>query len=145
MSVDTRTYTIAGRVKLETETCCRCGVLFAMPADLRQQCLDHPGRGFYCPNGHSLQYGGKSAAEQAKEAQERADRLARQLNDERTYATGLRDQLGASTRSNRALRAAHTRTRNRIARGVCPCCNRTFADLARHMAGQHPDYAGSDQ
>lgn len=21
------------------------------------------------------------------------------------------------------------------------CCNRSFKDLARHMAGQHPDYA----
>lgn len=24
---------------------------------------------------------------------------------------------------------------------VCPCCNRTFQNVARHIAGQHPDYA----
>jgi hypothetical protein len=27
-----------------------------------------------------------------------------------------------------------------VANGVCPCCNRTFQNLARHMAGKHPDY-----
>jgi hypothetical protein len=33
-----------------------------------------------------------------------------------------------------------TRIKKRVAAGVCPCCNRSFKDLARHMAGQHPDY-----
>ncbi len=31
--------------------------------------------------------------------------------------------------------------RERIVSGVCPCCNRTFQNLARHIAGQHPDFA----
>lgn len=34
-----------------------------------------------------------------------------------------------------------TRTRNRIANGVCPCCDRSFTNLQRHMASKHPDYA----
>ena len=23
--------------------------------------------------------------------------------------------------------------------GVCPCCNRTFSNMARHMRSQHPE------
>lgn len=26
-----------------------------------------------------------------------------------------------------------------VAAGVCPCCNRTFQQLARHMASKHPN------
>lgn len=30
--------------------------------------------------------------------------------------------------------------RNRAAAGVCPCCNRTFEQLGRHMTTKHPEY-----
>ena len=32
-------------------------------------------------------------------------------------------------------------TKNRIARGKCPCCHKDFKDLHEHMAAQHPTYA----
>lgn len=38
-------------------------------------------------------------------------------------------------------RGVVTKTKNRIGKGVCPCCNRTFVELARHIATKHPDYA----
>lgn len=37
-----------------------------------------------------------------------------------------------------------TRTRNRIAAGVCPCCNRTFQNLADHMRTLHADYVAAE-
>ncbi|HEX9950777.1 MAG TPA: hypothetical protein VGB53_03340 [Rubricoccaceae bacterium] len=52
-----------------------------------------------------------------------------------------RDERGNQVEAERqkrraaAQKGAHTRTKKRIAAGVCPCCNRTFQDLARHMAG----------
>lgn len=126
---------------LETEVCPSCGMLFAMPARLRKQFRDDHST-FYCPSGHEQYYAGKSDAEKAKE---RADQLARQLDNARARATAAEDQAAAAERSKRALRAVNTRTRKRIANGLCPCCRRSFANLAEHMAGQHPDYAGSDQ
>jgi hypothetical protein len=33
-----------------------------------------------------------------------------------------------------------TRIRNRIAAGVCPCCTRTFKNVARHIKDKHPTY-----
>ncbi len=32
------------------------------------------------------------------------------------------------------------RTRKRVGSGVCPCCSRTFQQLARHMKAKHPAY-----
>jgi hypothetical protein len=29
----------------------------------------------------------------------------------------------------------------RVGNGVCPCCNRTFEDLARHMKVKHREYS----
>jgi hypothetical protein len=46
--------------------------------------------------------------------------------------------------SRRAEKAAKTRIKNRISKGVCPCCNRTFQDLQRHMTTKHPDYATTE-
>jgi Fe-S oxidoreductase len=59
-----------------------------------------------------------------------------------------RDQAQADAR---AQKAAKTRIKNdrdriktRVANGVCPHCNRTFQNLARHMASQHPDCQHND-
>lgn len=141
MSTITRGITVSATAELITEECCCCGVLFAMPVELKRQCRDQPGPGgksFYCPNGHSQHYTGKSKAQVERE---RGDRLARWLEAANARATSEYDQRQAAERSNRALRAVNTRTRKRIAAGLCPCCRRTFQDLAKHMAGQHPDYA----
>lgn len=43
-------------------------------------------------------------------------------------------------RRRRAEKAAKTRIKNRVAKGVCPCCNRHFENLHRHMQTKHPDY-----
>lgn len=115
----------------EIEHCCTCGMAFAMTRDFKQRRInDHDW--FYCPAGHSQHYTAKT---EAQKQLERAERL------ERTLAN--RDE------SLRAERAAHavtkgklTKTKNRIANGVCPCCSRTFANLGRHMSSQHPDYEG---
>lgn len=52
-----RTLTLSTSVDLTTEECCNCGVLFAMPADLRKQLLADHSRSFYCPNGHGQRPG----------------------------------------------------------------------------------------
>lgn len=129
-----RTYTES--TVLVANTCAACGVLFAMPKLLNDE-LRMNGRVFYCPGGHSLSYG---QGDNAK-LREELDRAKRQLDWSRTHARAVADQKDAAERSIRALRGSNTKLRKRIAAGVCPCCQRTFQDLARHMAGQHPDYS----
>jgi hypothetical protein len=94
---------------------------------------------FYCPNGHGNVYKGDSEAEKLRKEVERMkvrERLAR--DSERFY----RDQAAASRRSAAAVRGHLTRLRKRIAAGVCPCCNRSFENVRRHIEGQHPEWAG---
>lgn len=110
------------------EECCHkgCGVTFAMTVDFQRACLADHDRWFYCPNGHTQHYAGKT------ERQKRIDAEARE--------TALKDQLTAAVRDAEATRAALVRDRHRFANGVCPCCDRYFANVHRHVSSQHPDY-----
>src|SRR5690606_15231496 len=52
----------------------------------------------------------------------------------------LTDQLRATALEAEAMRVQLLKERQRFANGVCPCCNRSFTNVARHMRTQHPDY-----
>ena len=70
-----------------------------------------------------------SAREAAERERNRAEREADRANRQRRRAI--------------ALKGVVTRTKRRIAHGVCPCCRRTFANVARHMTAKHPSYKES--
>ena len=68
------------------------------------------------------------------------DKAAR---DAAWYKERLMNERAANERTVRRLnaqRANVTKLKKRISAGVCPCCTRTFSNLSRHMATQHPDY-----
>ena len=111
--------------------CPSCNTLFAITAQYEDRRREDGGD-FYCPSGHSMSYG-NSVRSQLKKERERAGRLAAQLDQTRA-------NLDATERSRRAMKGQVTKIRNRVGRGVCPCCNRSFADLARHMETKHPDF-----
>ena len=116
-------------------TCVSCGVDFAMTDDLiRARRRD--GKTFWCPNGHPQSYT-ETDATRLKKAQQELERA-------RATQTHLRDQRDAAERSASAYKGQVTRIKKRVGNGVCPCCNRSFANLGRHMAGQHPDYRDSE-
>lgn len=92
---------------------------------------------FHCPNGHAQHYTAeKSEREQLRRERDRLKYDAARLEDE---AREAREEADAARRSAAAMKGVATRMKNRVKHGVCPCCNRTFADLARHMATKHPD------
>lgn len=121
--------TVFTSVQLEPISCYSCGVIFGMPAEMdRDRRQDR--KSFWCPNGHAQSYIGKTEAEKEREraqkAEERSAALIAQLDQERASHSATKGQL--------------TKTKKRIANGVCPCCHRSFVQLARHMKGQHPKY-----
>jgi len=134
----------AGEVTLETVTCPTCGILYAVPQRLvssakRWRMDRRDGRGWTlcCPIGHTWGWSGPNAEEKLRE----------QLQAEREYAarqTARLDQMTSAERHQRAAKSraltAHRKLKARVAAGVCPCCTRTFQNLARHMERQHPDY-----
>lgn len=131
-----RGHTITELVTLVTETCCSCNVVFAMTDEMTKR-LRQSHDTFYCPAGHGQRYLGKSDVEKERE---RADRAETQLRYARSRAQHLGDQLQATSRSLSATKGVLTKTRKRIGNGACPCCNRHFVDVERHMANKHPDY-----
>lgn len=48
-----------------------------------------------------------------------------------------------SERRRIAQKAATTRLKNRVKMGICPCCHRTFKQLAAHMKKKHPGFVGN--
>ena len=119
---------------------CWCGVWHAIPAGLSREAMER-GHAVHCPLGHSWsimeseteKLRKKLVARQADLDQARAavlherDRREREVADERRHTAAARGQL--------------TKIKNRVAHGVCPCCKRTFQQLARHMRTKHPEYA----
>jgi protein-arginine kinase activator protein McsA len=130
---------------LEVVVCPTCGVTYAIPERFVSSARAYPGdlpngRGWSicCPFGHSWHYTGSKTREQ---------KLQEQLDYSRDRAAHLSAKLDQTEASLRGTRANAARTRKelksvktRASAGVCPCCNRTFQQLARHMKNKHPGF-----
>lgn len=146
MEVTTRGQTITTTVKIITEDCCKCGMLFGMTEDFRNRKLADKTY-FHCPAGHSQHYTGKTDAQKLRDAEERhARELAKQRETTEQYQHWLRleaERRKATERSLAATRGVVTRQRNKARKAMCPVngCRRHFANVLRHIEGQHPDWA----
>ena len=130
------TLTLNATSQLETETCFKCGVLFAMPADLMEN-LRKNRNSFFCPNGHSQAYTGKTKAEKL---QDKLDAKERELERAERRRAGAEAREKMANNSLRATKGVVTKMKNRASKGICPCCNRHFVNVQRHMETQHPDF-----
>ncbi len=120
-------------VTLVLITCDTCGIQFGVPGSwLYARRQDH--QWWHCPNGHRWHYPGESDVQRVvREKQEAEARLQSQLNEARHSLLVAQRERDAETRKRRKIE-------RRVAKGVCPCCNRTFEDLHRHMAMKHKEY-----
>tara|TARA_Y100000310_G_scaffold338946_1_gene430083 strand:- start:1163 stop:1354 length:192 start_codon:yes stop_codon:yes gene_type:complete len=50
------------------------------------------------------------------------------------------DERDAAEKTASTYKGQVTKLKNRAKAGVCPCCNRTFQNLSRHMETKHPDF-----
>lgn len=116
---------IQAALRFKTEECITCGVMFAMPSEFQERLRENH-NSFYCPNGHKMYYSGKSESEKLR------DELRRKEQELADTAIEKRRLENKITEVNRKL--------NRVHNGVCPCCNRSFKNLKRHMATKHPDH-----
>lgn len=121
------------------ETCIDCGVRFGMEDEFRKARLTNrgPNNPFYCPNGHRQYFTGKSDADRERD---RAEQLQRQLTAAEERAKRQRELREQAERQAAAARGQVTKIKKRVGNGICPCCNRTFSDLQRHMHTKHPEF-----
>jgi hypothetical protein len=113
--------------EMEHQQCIVCGVHWLMPQYiLRKRRQDKTN--FYCPNGHPQCFRESDADRLRRERDILQQQIAR-VEDEK------REQI------ERALRAEKetARLKKRASAGVCPCCNRTFLNMQRHMKAKHPN------
>ena len=120
---------------LVTETCIHCWARFAMPFELRdQRKKDH--NSFFCVAcGKGMIYSGESVEAKYK----RLYHQEQQAHDQAKARARDAEEKAAN------LERTAKRLRKRAANGVCPCCKRSFKELAAHMKTKHPDYAVAKQ
>lgn len=93
---------------------------------------------FYCTHGHAQHFTeGKSEVQKLQEQLD-AERRQRQRAEQRVAEA--RDEAEHERRRANGYKGHATRMTKRAKAGVCPCCNRTFKQLAAHMANKHPDF-----
>lgn len=112
-------------------TCGLCGGVYAIAQRYHKKCYEDA-KMWSCP--YCRRRWGFPGKSQTQQERERADRAEDRVRS-------LRCALSATERSLSATKGVVTRTKNRVGKGVCPCCNRHFANVERHMASQHPEYA----
>lgn len=125
-------------VELLGVTCANCGVVFGL-MDSHILKLRESGNGFYCPNGHSNVYR-NSKDEQIKKLKKELDQEKRATEYWQSSYRGEQGDHEQTRRRLSATKGALTKTKRRISNGVCPCCHRTFKQLAAHMKNKHPEY-----
>lgn len=118
---------ISTTVKLVTEECCACGIVFAMPQQANER-LRTKGGTFYCPNGHSQVYTEPDIEvlkRKLRASENRASNLEYQLN-------GALDDLATKKKELRSVK-------KRVNAGTCIHCRRHFVNLERHMKTKHAE------
>lgn len=109
--------------------CRTCGVVSSCPEVIwDQQCAE--GGYHHCPNGHQWGWN-KESCEREKLRRER-DRLLQRVAEKD-------DEIAAKQREVSEVRGQVTKLQKRASAGVCPCCNRTFLNMQRHMKSKHPN------
>jgi len=117
--------------------CGSCHISFAVPGDFdRDRRRDK--KLFSCPSGCRISYLGEREEDRLwRLVMDRDEALAR----ERQSTEYARQRAQTAIRSRNAMKGQVTKVKNRVAKGICPCCNRSFPQLAAHMESEHPDFA----
>lgn len=125
---------IRADISFETFVCGTCGVEYAVRTEFVKK-LRESHATFHCPNGHGAHFPAKTEAEILKEKLSAAEASAANLKKRTEWAE---ENERKATKERDAAKAEAARLRKRAQNGACPCCKRTFSNLARHMAIKHP-------
>lgn len=115
--------------------CWRCDVVYGM-SDTLHASRTKDGETFFCPNGHQASYHETEAMKLRRER----DRLTQRLAEKDDEIKRQREMREGTERRLSAAKGQVTKIKNRVGNGVCPCCNRTFENLQRHMSSKHPTF-----
>ena len=116
---------------MKQEECIRCGMVFFMPETFSKQCQEQkPNKSFYCPAGHPMIYSGENEIDKERRMRQRLEQENARLSELATEAE----------RKRQTIEREFGRHKKRAAAGTCPCCQRTFSNMSRHMKTKHPEF-----
>lgn len=118
--------------------CWKCKAEIALPEELYTAAKKSSAIQIYCGYGHPGVF--KEGETEADKLRRERDRLAQRVAEKDDEIRRQRDLRAGAERRLSATQGVVTRIKNRVGKGVCPCCNRTFSNLARHMLGEHPTF-----
>lgn len=119
--------------------CYRCKEPFGLASSTYDTLKRQADNGtFYCPHGHSQCFpAGETEAEKLRRER---DQLKQRIAMEQDWRSEAEARAEAERRRAAAFKGQATRLRTRAKAGICPCCNRHFTALERHMATKHPGF-----
>lgn len=133
--------TVEHTITIEVIECAGCGMPFGITTRFQKDRRnDH--QTFYCPSGHPNVYRGKTDADKLRDELETMKNRLQWATDR---AQGEERRHEATKRQLAARKGQVTKLKKRASAGICPCCNRHFTALERHMATKHPDFVGEDE
>ena len=127
--------TITELVQLTTIDCGQCGATYAINERYRRQC-EEEGKIWHCPY-CQIGWGYFGSGENARLRRELEEKQ-RQLTAEKCEVLRQKQNREVAEKALDTTLKSKARLKRRIQNGVCPCCNRTFQNLARHMQQKHP-------
>lgn len=129
-------------VELTVINCGECAGTYAINERYREQQYQKGGSWTcpYCKAGWGYSNNNENATLKKQLAEEKRRREFYEHN-----AASERSAREATERRLIARKAANTRLRNQVKNGVCPCCTRTFQNLAAHMQSEHPKFQPTDE
>lgn len=120
---------------LEVHYCPNCAIQFAAPPRFIKERRED-GKSFYCPSGHTMSF-----------HETEIDKLKKQLQREKENTEWWKNTAASKDKTIKGqniaigkVKAKLHRTETRVSHGICPCCNRSFVNMQRHMKTKHPDY-----
>lgn len=121
--------TFTEEITLIKISCDECSGIFAISKSWYRRKREEGGSWFcpYCRTGWHA-------------AESECNKLKRQLEQAENKLASERARHDQTKMSLCVQKGENTKLKNRIKKGVCPCCHRYFKNLHRHMVGQHPDY-----
>jgi len=119
--------------------CCyeNCGRTFAMTSTMENHYRNNK-KAFACPYCKGTQgFYGKNEEERLKD---KVKMLRDEVNFSNNQISKEREKTKYAKRQTAYQKGVITKIKKRVKHGICPCCNRTFKQLAAHMKNKHPEY-----
>lgn len=124
-------------VTLVSVDCYKCHAIFGMTAEADSAYRKNHVL-FCCP------YCGERQHYVIESEEERLRKKVNTLEQNYKWADNARRSAEQDAANERRSKAAYkgqlTKVRRKVANGSCPCCNRHFENLRRHMLTKHPEY-----